>query len=131
MKLRRFTLAYYAVLFMLFGLAGLLFPEKVAHLVHIGLTDPLAQMEYIATYGGLFTGLALFMFYCLQANVVQGLVCVLFTMGSMFIARLAGYFLYGDIDIVQTIYLAGELFTVVLVSALLLKGRRDDSCCLP
>ena len=123
MKLRQFILAYYAVLFILFGLAGLLFPEEMAHLLHIGLTKPLAKMEYIATYGGLFTGLALFMFYCLHSNVITGLVCVLLTMGGMFVSRMIGYFLYGDIDIVQIIYLAGELFTIVLISVLLLKDR--------
>ena len=123
MKLRRYILAYYAVLFFFFGLAGLLFPEVMARLLHIGLSNPLAQMEYIATYGGLFIGLALFMFYCLYSNVMQGLICVLLTMGSMFFSRMMGYFLYGDIDVVQIVYIAGELFTIVLISFFLLKGR--------
>jgi len=121
MKVRKFVLGYYAVLFIAFGIFGLVMPPIVSNLIHYDISYPGATMEFMATYGGLFLGLGGFMLYCIKSNIQTGLVCVLLTMGAMLISRLAGFGLYGGADYIQYIYLAGELFTVLLVGFMLAK----------
>lgn len=124
MKVRIYILGYYAVLFLIFGVAGLIAPETIAGLVHYDLQSSIAQMEFMATYGGLFIGLGTFMFYCIKSNVQLGFVCVLLTMGSMLLARTVGLFSFGQGNTIQYIYLAGELFTVLLVGFILFKTNK-------
>jgi len=114
---------YYAALFAAFGIAGLVAPGTVTALIDYSLDGPVAQMEFMATYGGLFLGLGVFMFYCSSRNIRTGLVCVLITMGAMFITRSVGYVSFGSGNTVQHIYLAGELFTVILVAVILRKNN--------
>ena len=121
MKIRKLILGYYAVLFVAFGILGLVMPSMVATLIHYDIRSPGATMEFMATYGGLFLGVGGFMFYCIKSNIQTGLVCVLLTMGAMLISRLIGFGLHGGADYIQYIYLAGELFTVVLVGFMLVQ----------
>ena len=121
MKIRKLILGYYAVLFIAFGILGLVMPSVVSTLIHYDISSPGATMEFMATYGGLFLGVGGFMFYCIKSNLQAGLVCVLLTMGAMLISRVVGFGLHGGADYIQYIYLAGELFTVVLVGIILVK----------
>ncbi len=121
MKIRKLILAYYAVLFVAFGVLGLVVPSIVSTLIHYDINSPGATMEFMATYGGLFLGVGGFMFYCIKSNTQTGLVCVLLTMGSMLISRVIGFASHGGADYIQYIYLAGELFTVVLVGFMLVQ----------
>jgi len=114
------------VLFLIFGVAGLIAPETIASLVHYDLQSSIAQMEFMATYGGLFIGLGVFMFYCIKSNVQLGFVCVLLTMGSMLLARTFGLFSFGQGNTIQYVYLAGELFTVFLIGFILLKISKHE-----
>lgn len=59
------------------------------------------------------------MLYCTKSNIQTGLVCVLLTTGAMLISRVIGFGLQGGADYIQYIYLAGELFTVILVGFML------------
>ncbi len=126
MKIRKFVLGYYAILFLFFGIAGLVLPDLVTNLIHYNVQSPGAKMEFMATYGGLFIGFGVFMFYCLKSNIEIGLVSVLLTMGAMLLARLVGYFSFGGADVIQYVYLAGELFTVLLVAFLLIKPNSQS-----
>lgn len=126
MTMRKFILGYYAVLFIIFGAFGLVAPLMVSSLIHYDISAPGAAMEFMATYGGSFLGVGGFMLYCVKSNVQIGLVCVLLTMGAMLIARVVGFGLHGGADYIQYIYLAGELFTVVLVGFLLMKPQEVD-----
>jgi len=83
-------------------------------------------MEFMATYGGLFIGLGVFMFYCIKSNVQLGFVCVLLTMGSMLLARTFGLFSFDQGNTIQYVYLAGELFTVFLIGFILLKISKHE-----
>ena len=121
MKIRKLILGYYAVLFVAFGVLGLVMPSMVSTLIHYDISSPGATMEFMATYGGTFLGLGGFMFYCIKSNTQTGLVCVLLTMGAMLISRIIGLGLHSGADYIQYIYLAGELFTVVLVGFMLAK----------
>ena len=121
MKVRKFILGYYAILFIAFGFFGLVMPSIVSNLIHYDISKPGATMEFMATYGGLFLGLGGFMLYCIKSNIQTGLVCVLLTMGAMLASRIVGLGFYGDADYIQYIYLAGELFTVILVGLMLAK----------
>ncbi len=121
MNIRKLILGYYAVLFIAFGILGLAMPLMVSSLVHYDISSPGATMEFMATYGGVFLGVGGFMFYCIKSNTQIGLVCVLLTMGAMLISRIIGFGLHGGADYIQYIYLAGELFTVVLVGFILAK----------
>jgi hypothetical protein len=125
MKIGKWVLGYYGFLFVAFGIAGLMIPDQVISLIHYGLNSPVAKMEFMATYGGLFTGLGAFMIYCIKQHVQVGLVSVLFTMGAMLFTRLIGYFSFGEANIFQYIYLAGELFTVFLVGFILVKFNHE------
>ena len=121
MKIRKLILGYYAVLFIAFGVLGLVMPSMVSTLIHYDIGSPGATMEFMATYGSLFLGVGGFMFYCIKSNIQAGLVCVLLTMGAMLISRVVGFGLHGGADYIQYIYLAGELFTVVLVAFMLVQ----------
>ena len=119
MKICKYVLAYYGLLFIAFGIAAATVPDIVTGAIHYSLTSPVAQTEFLATYGGLFIGLGAFLLYCCNGRIRIGLVCVLCTMGPMLFARAAGYAVHGSANLVQHIYLGGELFTVVLVLVLL------------
>ena len=121
MNIRKLILGYYAILFIAFGIMGLAMPSIVSSLIHYDISSPGATMEFMATYGGLFLGLGVFMFYCIKSNTETGLVCVLLTMGAMLISRMIGLGLHNGADYIQNIYLAGELFTVILVGFILVK----------
>ena len=125
MKIGKLVLGYYAFLFIAFGIAGLMITDQVTSLIQYGLNSPVAKMEFMATYGGLFIGLGAFMFYCIKHNVQVGLVSVIFTMGAMLLTRIFGYFSFGEANLVQYIYLAGELFTVLLVGFILVKFNHE------
>ena len=127
MKMRKFVLGYYAVLFIIFGILGLVAPLMVSGLLHYDISIPGATMEFMATYGGLFLGVGGFMLYCVKSNVQDGLVCVLLTMGAMLISRVVGFGLYGGADFIQYIYLAGEFFTVILIGLLLMKPKNLEA----
>ena len=125
MKIGKLVLGYYAILFIAFGIAGLMMPEQVTSLIKYGVNSPVAKMEFMATYGGLFIGLGAFMFYCVKQNVQIGLVSVIFTMCAMLLTRLLGYFSFGEANLIQYIYLAGELFTVFLVGFILARFNHE------
>jgi len=127
MKIRKLILGYYAVLFVAFGILGLVMPSMVSTLIHYDISSPGATMEFMATYGGLFLGVGGFMFYCIKSNTQTGLVCVLLTMGAMLVSRIIGLGLHSGADYIQYIYLAGELFTVVLVGFMLVKPIRTET----
>jgi|GEM_PF-4193788 len=120
---RQIILSFYAVLFILFGTTALLAPTLISNVIHFELKTLSAEMEFIATYGGLFLGLGLFMLYCIQNNTDIGLVCVLLTMGVMLLSRVSGAFIFGGVDLIQAIYISGELFTTLLVIFLLYNAR--------
>jgi len=122
-KFRKIILGYYAVLFCGFGLAALVVPEQLANLMDNHLVSNLAKMEFMATYCGLFVGLGCFLFYCLVSDVKSGLVAVFFTMGMMFIFRAIGLLAFNVDNVVQYIYLVGELATILLVGFLLIDKR--------
>jgi len=127
MKAKQVVLSFYSVLFILFGITALVSPTLISSVINFELQTPVANMEFMATYGGLFLGLGLFMLYCIKSNISIGLVCVLLTMGSMLISRIAGAFIFGGVDLIQSIYICGELFTIIFVCALLYNSRLVQS----
>lgn len=114
-KLAKVILAFNMLLFMGFGIGGLLFPLLIADALSIGLDNNLARMEFLATYGGLFLGLSIFMLVCFVNDVRTGLYCIATTMGGMLFARLYGALQVEALSIVQSIYIVGELATFGLV----------------
>lgn len=118
MKFNKIVLGYYAILFLGFGLFGFLNPILVSELVHLEFSQAMGRLDFVAMYGGLFFGLGVYFLYCLKNDVKSGLVAVLCTMGFMLVARLYECILLGAADIVQLIYLAGELFTVLLIASM-------------
>ena len=119
MKFEKIVLGYYGTLFLVFGLVGLSKPDLVASLVHLNFESSMGYLDFVAMYGGLFLGVGGFMLYCIKNNTKLGLICVLFTMGSMLVARAYKYMYVGSGDLVQYVYLGGELFTVILVGGML------------
>jgi len=119
MKAKQIVLSFYAALFILFGIAGLVSPALISSIINFELHTPTSKVEFMATYGGLFLGLGLFLLYCVKSNHNIGLICVLLTMGLMLLSRVSAAFMFGGVDLIQTIYIGGELLTTLLVSFLL------------
>lgn len=124
MKIKQLILGFYAFLFIGFGLAALSLPIPMSAMLKIQLQAPVAHIEFMATYSGLFIGLGFFMLFCLKNNHEIGLISVLFTMGTMLISRVSGVFIYGGADMIQGIYLVGELFTLILIGSLFYQSGR-------
>lgn len=127
MTAKKNVLSFYIILFLIFGLIALVMPALITHEIGYKLQTAAAEIEFRATYGGLFISLGLYMLYCLYKHLNAGLVCVLFTMGGMLAVRLVTAFTLGGVDLIQAIYISGELFTVLLVSFILYKSRRVRS----
>jgi len=127
MKVKQVVVSTYAALFIFFGIAALVSPILISNVINFDLQTPAAKMEFMATYGGLFLGIGFFMLHCVKSNTHLGLVCVLLTMGAMLLSRVLGAFYFGGVDIIQTIYIGGELFTTLLITFLLYKYRSAQS----
>lgn len=127
MKFEKIILGYYSILFMVFGLVGFSQPNLIADLVHLSFKSDMGYLDFVAMNGGLFLGVGVFMLYCVKENIKTGLVCVLCTMGFMLVARVYKYTVVGEADLIQYIYLGGELFSVVLMGALLYFGKEKAS----
>lgn len=126
MKVNHVVLSFYAALFITFGIIAHITPALLTNALNIQLQAPAANIEFMATYGGLFLGLGLFMLYCTKNHRDLGLICVLLTMGSMLLSRVSGAFIFSGVDVIQTIYISGELFTLFLISALLYNSRHSS-----
>ncbi len=123
MNVEKVVLAFYTLCFVAFGVPGLLFPDMFSALLHYEFITPVGKMEFVAAYGGLIIGIGLYLLYCLKTNVRAGLVAVLTIVGSLFIGRVIGYQMGGEIDDLQSLFLAIESATVVIVGLVLVKGE--------
>jgi Domain of unknown function (DUF4345) len=101
------------------GVGTMVSPDDVAGLMKIGLDKIRSTIEFQATFGGLSVGLGLF-FLTASARtrwIRAGLGAVIFLLGSMAIARLAGLILGGRRDGVHLGYIAldvaGALITMI------------------
>ena len=92
MKFGRVVLAVVAIIFVPFGVWGLIDPVAVAGLTQVQLPTPTALADGRAVYGGLTLGLGAFFALCAvrQELVRPGLWAVLLTVAGPFLGRLAG-----------------------------------------
>ena len=129
MKLRTIVLGFYAVVFLIFGVAGIFWAEGLANMNHIEVQLPSAKMEFSTTFGGLYLGVAAFWFYCMRRHVFIGLVSVLSAMGGLAFARIVGAFSFGGADAFQYLNIATEVSSFLFVGFLLIKadGRPDSN----
>lgn len=117
------VLAFYIACFVVFGVPGLFLPDMFSALLQYEFTTPVGRMEFVAAYGGLILGIGLYLLYCLKTNVKAGLVAVFVIVGSLFLGRLIGYQMNGEINGLQTFFLAIESVTVIVVGLTLAKGK--------
>jgi hypothetical protein len=123
MRIEKSILTLYILCFIGFGLPGIFMPDQFAVLLQYRFSNPAGKTEFVAAYGGLIVGLGFYLIYCLQTNIRAGLMCVVITIASLFAGRLIGFFMGGEIDNVQLTFLTLELFTILLVGTILIKGK--------
>ena len=123
MNVEKMVLTVYVVCFVVFGIPGLFLPDMFSALLQYEFITPVAKMEFVAAYGGLILGIGLYLLYCLKTNVMTGLVAVFIIAGSLFLGRLIGYQISGEINGLQTFFLTIESATVVIVGLILMKGE--------
>ena len=97
MTLPRVVLWFSAVLFLPFGLWGLVDPVQVTGLTQVQLPTPTALADGRAMYGGMVLGLGLVFAFCASrpSMLRAGLWALLLTIGCVFLGRLAGVLIDG------------------------------------
>ncbi len=125
MKVQKYTLMFYVACFVGFSIPALIAPEMFASLLGYELARDGALMEFVGAYGGLIAGVGAYLVYCLRHNVKAGLICVLAVIAALFIGRLMGYGLEGEMNTVQGVFLVIELITIALVSYVLYLAKQQ------
>lgn len=126
MKIERITLIFYVICCLVFSIPGLFFSEWFSQILGYDTSLPGSKMEFVAAYGGLIFGIALFLAYCIKVNVLMGLSAVLLIIGSLLVGRVFGYFTESGINNVQIGFLVIESITVAYISVLLLRNRKQQ-----
>lgn len=98
MNLARFVLIITGLSFAGYGIACGIYPVGVVdRFTGLGLGQPAGMVEAIAMYGGLQTGVGLFLLWAgvRRAWMVPALVMVVFMMGALALTRSLGMSMYG------------------------------------
>lgn len=116
MKTSRGVLWISVIAFAGFGVAFLLFPERMAALVDVELRSDTARADFMATYGGLELGVAAFLLYCTRSDdrLRLGLTAAGMAVSGFAAGRLAGLVGSDEIRPVMLAFLCLELLGAVI-----------------
>lgn len=106
-----------AACFLIFGVAFLIAPATMAHLL-TGVTPnaPNALIDIRATYGGMALGIGLFFAFCARRSETLriGLIASLLVAAGIVLGRLAGLVVDGSPNAAMIALLAGDSLFIVL-----------------
>jgi hypothetical protein len=111
-----------------FGILFLFSPTALTTLVEVALPTPSATMEVRGVYGGLFSGVALFLIFCAwrEASLRMGLIALAFISGGLSVGRAVGLAVDGPaVPFIHALF-ASEVVTFLLAVVALrrLNGRK-------
>ncbi len=121
MKLARFFLLGFGLLSLVFGVAYLLSPVALTEPAGFGSLSATATTDVRATYGGFQIGMGAFLVWAAGAEERYrgALVLVVLSIGAVFLSRLAGLALDGELNefhasglAVESILTAASLFVL-------------------
>lgn len=122
MKAASFLIDFNAILFFMYGLGFLFFPEYLSALVTgDSPSNSSAIMDMRATYGGISLGFGLLLAYCARCakTTTTGLWGIILVVGGMALGRLAGIIIDGSPNTIMYIFLILELTIVTVALAAL------------
>ena len=110
-----------ALVFIAFGLWGLLDPAGMVANLGVELTDPSGATAIRAIYGGFLIGLGAFVLFCTvhPDRRRTGLFALLIIVSTILATRLLGWTLDAPPTDLQTAYAGIEVFSIIATSALL------------
>ena len=125
MAIRIFLFAT-AIVFLGFGLWGLLQPSDMLSRFGVSLTDPDAKTAIRAMYGGFLIGAAVLFAFCGLSpdRVKYGLQSVLLLSSTILVCRIFGMTIDGSFSAYHLSYAAFELIGIGLSAIFLFIGRK-------
>lgn len=122
-RVGRYSLYFFALGFLGFGLLFLVNPTALTTLAEISLPSPIALMEVRGVYGGFFIGAGLFLFICAwrESWLRPGLTAQATIMGGLVVGRIFGIVIDGGINLFLSILLLSEIIGLVVAIAVLRK----------
>lgn len=114
-----------ALVFIAFGLWGLLDPAGMVANLGLQITDPSGATAIRAIYGGFLIGLGAFILFCAAHPDRRrtGLFALLIIVSTILATRLLGWTLDAFPTSLQAAYAGIEAFSVIVTSALLRTNR--------
>ncbi len=116
-----------AVVFLIYGLCFIALPEMMSQLVTGTVPDTTSGLtDMRATYGGMSLGFGVLLAYAAQSSHLKrfGVLCVVFIMMGMTIARTLGMLIDGSPNENMYIYLALELLVSGLGARIFFKTKK-------
>lgn len=115
-----------ALVFIGFGLWGLLDPSGMVTNLGLEISDPSGATAIRAMYGGFLIGLGLFVLYCAQDKGRRrtGLVTLLIVVSTILTTRIVGAVVDGGELGIQISYGAIEVFSIAVTAGLLFSKQR-------
>lgn len=111
----------------IFGLSFIFAPHMFFEMYTGGnLSTSSAAIDVRSTYGGFSLGIGLFLLYCSQNNVRNGLIMSLLALLGIIPSRLLGYTLDGSPTDYMHIFLGLEILLLVLTLVALRKTKQTE-----
>jgi hypothetical protein len=122
-KLGRYSLYFFALGFLGFGLLFLVSPTTLTTLADISLPTPIALMEIRGVYGGFFIGAGLFLLICAwrESWLRPGMMAQATILGGLVIGRVLGLLIDGPANPFIYLLLLSEIVGLVISIAVLRK----------
>lgn len=116
MKIAHYSLYFFSLGFLAFGLLFLVAPTTLTTLAEITLPTPIALMEIRGVYGGFFLGVGLFLFLCARREswLRPGLAAQATIMGGLVAGRILGLIIHGTANPFLYALLLSEVIGLVI-----------------
>ena len=122
-KLGRYSLYFFGLGFLGFGLLFLVSPTTLTTLTDISLPTPIALMEIRGVYGGFFIGAGLFLLICAwrESWLRPGMMAQAAILGGLVVGRVLGLLIDGAANTFIYLLLLSEIIGFIISIAVLRK----------
>ena len=122
-KVGRYSLYFFALGFLGFGLLFLVAPTTLTTLAEISLPTPIALMEIRGVYGGFFIGAGLFLLICAwrESWLRAGMTAQATILGGLVVGRILGLLIDGAANPFIYLLLLSEIIGLIMSIAVLRK----------